>query len=611
MKKVYTSIVALAIAVAGTAQNAPVAVQKQRANDNVVALEAPEVEHSVAATGDTINNLYYTFGTPANWIIDNASSNDAEWEFTTTGPYGSFSESYGVLASTSAADGWAMFDSDALGDNTTTHDTWIQMANPVDLTGFPSVAVTFQQLYAKFQGNSYVEVSTDGGTNWTQFEVNAAQAPNTASSDDGDIVSVNISSVAGGESQVWVRFRYVGGWDYAWQVDDLAFVEAPGNDLQISKLYHGDIINAWEYHNTPLSQATEIVLGVYTFNNGGAAQNNAVYTYDISDANGSVDSGTFPASNAAIAPFETDTTWYSTGFTPTATGDYTVTVSVAADETDEAPADNEASVEFAITDNIYSHDDEDAIELQIYGALDASDQANEYKTGMYYELIADATLTAVQVGFGQNTTTASCIVDVYDANDLESPLATEVYDIQPGDVSSGANINLVNILINEGDGIDLTAGGVYFISIGNTGVGEELFILAEDDGDDDNGTLQYGPFGQGGAVDWYTGYSYSPMVRANFDPTVDVAENEAVSGVSIYPNPAADDLTVNFVSKEDQDLTINVISSTGALVAAEQVTTKAGQSNRINFNVADLASGIYMVQIQGAASTLTNRVVVQ
>lgn len=608
MKKVYTSIVALAFVAAGNAQNAQFVAQKQLANENVVALEAPSIEHSVAATGDTINNLYYDFSTPSNWVFENDGNPSADWEITTTGPTGDFSESSGPLESTTASNGWAMFDSDALGSGSSAQDAWVRLANPVDLTGFNSVAVAFQQYHRRFQDQVYLEVSTDGST-WTAFELNSDIAGN-ASTENPRLSSVNISSVAGGAAQVWIRFRFVGGWDYMWQVDDVAFVEAAGNDLQVLNVWHGDIINAWEYQEMPLAQVPEVIIGAVAFNNGGNAQNNAIYTYDISDANGTVDSGTFPANNTAIASFGADTTWYSTGFTPSATGQYTVTVSVAADETDEVPGNNEGTSSFYVTDNIYAHDDIDNIEFQIYGGVDASNQANEYKVGMYYEILADATLTAVQVAFGANTSTSSCIVEVFDAGDLESPLATEVYDIQAGDVPSPGDVELVNILIDGGDGIDLAAGGTYFISIGNSGVGEELWILASA-GDEDFGQLRYGPFGAGGAVNWYTGYTTSPVIRGNFDPTVDVAENEAVSGVSIYPNPAADDMTVNFISKEDQDLTINVISATGALVAAEQVTTKAGQSNRINFNVADLAAGIYMVQIQGATSTLTQRVVVQ
>jgi hypothetical protein len=67
--------------------------------------------------------------------------------------------------------------------------------------------------------------------------------------------------------------------------------------------------------------------------------------------------------------------------------------------------------------------------------------ANEYKIALYYSTVASGTLTAVQVAFAANTTTESCIVEVFDAiNDqsLSDPIITEVYDLLPGDISAGA-----------------------------------------------------------------------------------------------------------------------------------------------------------------------------
>jgi len=327
-----------------------------------------------------------------------------------------------------------------------------------------------------------------------------------------------------------------------------------------------------------------------------------------------VSSGSFPANNASMISSGSDTTWYATGFTPSATGTYTVMVSVSSDQTDEVPANNDGESTFMVTDNIYAHDDEDNIEFQIYGGdVTGTTTANEYKAALYYEVFADATLTAVQVAFGANTTTSSCIIEVFDAvNDqsLSNPIVTEVYDLAPGDVPTAGEVILVNIVINDGDGVQLDADGLYLISIGNTGEGEGLWILASD-GDDDRGQLRYGPFGAGGSIDWYTGYTNSPMIRGNFDPTVGIVENEDVALVSIYPNPTSDNVNVNFVSKENQDVTINVIGVDGKLVFAKQLNTKAGQSSRTTIDVANLSAGIYMVQLTGATSSLTQRIVVQ
>lgn len=611
MKKIYASIIGLAIAATGFAQNAPLTIQKMRAG-HTVALEAPVATPSVAAAGDTISGYYWDFSNQSNWTFGNDGTPSADWELTTTGPTGQYSATYGTLESTTAANGWAMFDSDALGTGSSVQNAWIQLANSVDLTGYSSVAVVFQQYYVKFQGTTYVEVSTDGST-WTTYEVNASQAGNSAS-DNPELVSVNVSGAAANMATVWIRFRYQGGWDYDWQIDDVAIVEGAGYDLAMTDVWHGDIMNAWEYQEIPLAQVQEVVVGATCTNTGGSAMTNAMYTYDISDGSSTVASGTFAANNTSIDPVTSDTTWYSTGFTPSATGQYTVTVSVSSDQTDENAANDESMSAFYVTDYVYGHDDIDDIQFQISGSVDANNSPNEYKAALYYELFADATLKSVQVAFGSRTNTSSCIVEVFDpANDqdLTNPLITEVYDIDTiADVSSGSSIVLVDILLDGGNGIQLTAGSVYLISIGNTGPGESLTILASP-GDDDRGSLRYGPFGAGGAVDWYTGWTTSPVIRGNFDPSVGIQENEDVTGVQIYPNPVSDDLTVRFEAKEDQDFTVRVLNVAGELVRSAQTKTKAGQKITSNFNVENLAAGVYMVQIQGATSSYTQRVVVQ
>ena len=606
MKKIYASMLAFGVAFGATAQMAQHSVQqiKKIANhSNTVGLQQPVSTPSVFAAGDTIGGLYYDFSVSANWTFGNEGGTTGSWVVGTDVPSGDFPTD-GIL-STTAANGFALYDSDLICGSS--DNAFLQLANPVDLSGEASVAVRFQQHYRKYQDQTFVEVSVDGA-NWTSYEVNDALDVN-ATTDNPDLVEVNISGTAANQAQVWVRFRFMGACDYSWQVDDFAFVEGAASDLAMNDVWHGDIINAFEYQQIPLAQAQEVVIGATCENRGAIAQTNAIYTYDISDGSTSVASGTFPASNVSIASTAYDTTWYASGFTPSALGDYTVTVSVAADQVDETPSDNEETSVFRMTDNIYAHDDEDNVEFILTGT-DADGNTPEFKIGVYYEMSAAANLTAVQVAFGRLTTTAACIVEVFEAGDLSNALATTVYDILPGDVGDGSVSILVDILIEDGDGILLDADAVYLISIGNTGEGEELYIEASA-GDADRGQLRYGPFGAGGSIDWYTGYTTSPTIRGNFDATISIEENEDVSGVTIYPNPTTDNLNINFVSKEDQNVTINVIGVDGALVFSENLTTKVGQASRTTVDFANLAKGIYMVQLVGANSSLTERVVVQ
>src|SRR5690606_29867597 len=44
---------------------------------------------------------------------------------------------------------------------------------------------------------------------------------------------INISAIAANQANVWIRFRYVGAWDWFWAVDDVEISDLPPNDLKL------------------------------------------------------------------------------------------------------------------------------------------------------------------------------------------------------------------------------------------------------------------------------------------------------------------------------------------------------------------------------------------
>lgn len=602
MKKLYFSMAAMGIALGASGQGAAMLTAKEQLPTRISALEQPIVTPS--NLGGTPVIWSDDFSIPANWVVSNATGNNNNWVIGTAVPAGDFP--IPAILSTTAANGYALYDSDLYCG---TDDASVRTANPIDLSGYNSVVVTFQQYYRNFQGSSFVEVSTNG-TDWTSYEVNAALAVN-ASTSNPNLAQVNISGAAGGQSQVWIRFRYVGGCDYAWMVDDVAIIPGADNDLELLDVWHGDIIGAFEYMQIPLAQAHEVTIGAACVNQGGATQTGVTYSYTIKRGGTTVASGSFPAGNASIASAGSDTTFYATGYTPDAVGTYVVDVTVSSTQGDDNATNNAGSSTFKISQFIYAHDDEDNIQYQIYGGMDANNQPNEYKAALYYETFAAATLYGVQVAFGANTTTDACYVEVFDAvadQNLANPLVTEVFDILPGMVSSGSNIVQVNIPLNGGEGIQLAADGVYIISVGNTGPGEALWILASD-GDADRAGIRFGPFGAGGAVNWYTGYTTSPWIRGNFNPAVGISENVDLTGIQMFPNPANDVLTVKFNSNEVNDIRISIVSMDGKLVFTQNAKAFSGQfTSRISLD--GLSTGLYSVQVMSNNATYTQKVAV-
>lgn len=179
------------------------------------------------------------FSTPANWVLDHQAGTVGDWVIGTTGPSGAFA--IPAITSTTAANGFALFDSDLICSfdqvaNLTT-------ASSIDCSSLTSARLNFSQYYRRFYDSTYVFISNDG-TTWNRFEVNGDLIVNEFSAHDmnvnPEIVHVDISSVAAGQATVWVRFQFyspnslavdTSGCAYAWMIDDVSIEDLPGYDM--------------------------------------------------------------------------------------------------------------------------------------------------------------------------------------------------------------------------------------------------------------------------------------------------------------------------------------------------------------------------------------------
>lgn len=77
----------------------------------------------------------------------------------------------------------------------------------------------------------------------------------------------------------------------------------------------------------------------------------------------------------------------------------------------------------------------------------------------------------------------------------------------------------------------------------------------------------------------------------------DVGELSAsVSNVAVYPNPASSNVTVDLNMKNIDLVSVKLINMTGAVVAAQSVPCVPG-SNKVSFETANLAAGMYSILI--------------
>lgn len=101
-------------------------------------------------------------------------------------------------------------------------------------------------------------------------------------------------------------------------------------------------------------------------------------------------------------------------------------------------------------------------------------------------------------------------------------------------------------------------------------------------------------------------YSGSPS-----DQIVDVAENEfEIEGLSVYPNPVENDLSVRFSLKNADQATLTVQDVSGKVAQSATVSGTQG-TNLVLMNTENLASGMYFLNVQIGGSHKTIQFVVK
>ncbi|MFQ5335429.1 MAG: hypothetical protein ACE5DN_05080, partial [Flavobacteriales bacterium] len=362
----------------------------------------------------------FSNGIPGNWsVID--YSGICPWKYTFEGSRGWYSGNFPnagtAINSSTASNGFIISDVDSSNHYNygqpaivTYHylETYLK-TNAIDLSGYPVVYLEFEQYY-RFQNDVdlLVSVSNDG-VNWTDYNVKGNVSNNQYSSNP-DTVVLNISSVAGNQPTVYIKW----GWNsrlFFWMLDDVRIVPAPNNDLTMDKDYYNGIADpsAWRYYTKiPQRQArTDSILYAGQFTNAGVVlQPNVKVDVTVSGAD---------YWTGSSVPFDLDVNLQdsidlSTKYAPFNLGMNTVALTVSSDSVDEKPADNTIESSFIVTDTVYARDYSNfGGQGWWYGAGVA------WTCGLMYEINTQDTATSISVVFQGNTTSGSKVyLRIYD-----------------------------------------------------------------------------------------------------------------------------------------------------------------------------------------------------
>lgn len=595
MKKVYLGLFTLVIAGSASAQLMNKNLRSAQKIQNIGEVPA-KVNHNLEKAVAFWTN---DFSTSSDWAIANAGGTGSpahtlgDWAITTNVnaiPVAALTPA----GHTTAANGYALINSDAAGSGQTQNAT-IVTAAAIDCSGKPNVSMVFQQSTRHFQELYYVVVSADGGATWTDFQVNTSMAVNTNSANPA-LAQVNISSVAANQANVKIGFRYVGAYDWFWAVDDVQLVETDNYDLASTGYYWG-VEGTWgprlPYYQTPIAQINPIHFAGLIENKGAMTQSDVTFSAAIASASYA---GTSP--QGALAPNQADTFDIAATFLPAASvASFTVTGMANSGQTDANTADNAApALAFATTQTTFARD------AQVVQA-GSYNQGQGYEMGNIFDVTANQTLTGVDV-FVAATSTANC--QIYGLlYSIDAGTGDFVY-AQPTalhTVTSGELGTMITLPLSAS--YPLLAGNSYLLVVGSYGDGgaTDDFVVGTSgiseaqttfylDGNENTGT-------------WY--YSTStPMVRMNFSTSLSVSENTANVDVNVYPNPVVGEATIEVNGAVAS--TITVVDLAGKVV----YTTNATEgTSKVSFSTANFSAGVYTVNVATSAGTVTKKMVVK
>ena len=603
MKKIYICLLGFFTASAFTAQ-----VQNsnfsplERKNSHLVGQIKPS-----KLTQNTKETILWSnsFNTPSDWVINNtAGTPGLGWEFSSD-PAAIPVSILSPFASTTAANGFLFVNSDA--NNTVDFDgtpivTTATTSATINLTGQPVVRLRYQHNFRWWHDTRGVSVSADNGVTWTDFEMsneNDYSLPNQNAGNPEQTV-IDISSIAGNQAQVKIRFYYNDHdwWGWYWAVDDVALFVPEDYDLVMLGGYWGST-GAWgarlPYYQIPLSQLAPLDVAGIVKNYGALTQNDVVFTAALA-------SGVWSGSSApeTVLTGATDTISLTGALTPPPiVATHVINMSASSSATDAVPADNSilSAASVSVNDYIYARDKGTATN----GTYNAG---MGFEAGNIFDIFASANLSGIDAYIdGGAVVGAEVYAKLYSVDPTATTTAAAFVfvDESVSYTLTAADLGQKITLALGAGATPLNAGESYLVVLGSFGDGgatDDLIISTA--GVSEASTSYY--FDMTDLTWYYT--TATPMVRMNFDPSVGVNEVQDNLGLRVFPNPANE--VINISLNKEVSATITLLDVSGKVVR-----TQALNGISTSINTASLNSGVYFVTINDGTSVSTQKVVIK
>lgn len=555
------------------------------------------------------------FSNPADWRMENSSNPDLDWQIGTAAdwPTTLTGQNYEPLMSTSGGN-FAFIDSDGAGGSST-QDADLILVNPIDLTNEPLVSVTLENWHRRFLETHTLSVSTDG-TTWNNIVINDSYDANSQSSNP-ELILVDISEFAGGQSTVYLKFNYQGAWDWFWAIDDVCIVQTPETDIVVRDVWTGDIVNDYEYQAIPQTQVHPLSFGVEMSNIGGVSQQNVGIEASVTYPGGTEVFST----SLANFPKGTDTTIWFDGILPSDIGVYDVTFNVIPLAADFTPANNMMEKSFQVTDGLFGQADEWRSTFLFdsdaggapYASLTLGQSYKIYEEGdVVYGLMT--IFPNSQGDFTADQYLATTLFQFLD-NGTPDPeamddIVTGDYTVNTADLSAGGG-DAKWIFLEFDDYFTVEKGEVYMGAIDIPG-GSEQYNVPSDGANDDAGCFIYGDVDNSGNERWVVYSNVNIPILLVTDRNIGLREDVITARkVKTFPNPTNGISTIQLAQGEHIVGVPELLDVSGKLIIGVDEAILSVDNDGAQIDFSEMMDGIYFVQMVTNRGIVRERIVVK
>lgn len=511
--------------------------------------------------GDPIVTWDFADGIPANWIQGINSTTDlAHWEYrgpntvpgVTTGARGSCSVLAQPITSLTQSNGFVIFDSNywddpgnlcgqgfGTGPDPAPHEAWL-ITNPVDFSSVTSAVITFQQQYRHFGSTTTrLQISTDGGNNWTDLIVNTG-----VQSLNSEWRSFNISGIVTGQSDVRFKFLFNGSY-YWWLLDDINVYIPNENDLMLTFKGYTDNTGIdtptqnfnLEYDQYPVNNIPPFKFRSVVQNVGGNAQTGVNMNVTII-RDGTTEVYNQNSNNANVPPAAIQNLNIAANYTPPAViGDYMIHYTINQTAEDDSPQNNIDSLDYSITQYTYAQDE---------GAMENSYiQSSFYDTyqmeaGNFFEAFAaNQYVHSVKAAIAQGTTTGKQVVGKIYNMAYDSLLAVTLpYTINLADLNSPGEEDFITLYFD--DPFPMMNDSLYFVVVAEIDSTESFSVARSGKSFGESSLIRYP------GVNATFPSSHSFMVRLNIFPQNQVPGCTDATAMNYNASATIDDASCKY-----------------------------------------------------------------